>query len=352
MTLLTNNQIISELKSGKIRNTYYLYGLDINAVEKLAGTIRKKIVREGDEAYNLYQFDGQNLNLEEFSDAAETYPCLADYKCIMINDLNMESLDAAHIKIFMKILEDIPPTTVVVFYITGFDIKAGKKTLSAKNKKLVEFIGKSGAVCEMNFMTPQQLADVIVKKAGANGCSISYQNAAELAQRCLCNTLIVANELDKLCSYVGSGEITHETIEMLVSRQLDADAFALAKAVTSFNGEKALSLLDDIISMGTEPIILVSAMGSAFGDLYKSKLGFERGFSERIVAEDFGYKGREFVVRNAMRDSRNISLPHLRYCIRVLMETDRSLKSSRTESRLLIEKAIAQMIAYRHSKRN
>lgn len=348
MTVLTYKQIISELKSGKIRNSYYLYGQDINAVEKLAGAIRKKIVREGDEAYNLYQFDGQKLNLEELSDATETYPCFADYKCVMINDFSMDFLDTAHTKIFMKILEEIPPTTVIVFYITGFDIKAGKKTLGAKNKKLAEFIGGSGAVCEMNFMTQTELAEVIVKKAAVNGCSISYGNAQELAQRCLCNTLIVSNELDKLCAYVGNGgEITSETIKMLVSRQLDADAFSLARAVASFNGETALNILDDIMSIGTEPVILVSAMAMAFGDLYKSKLGFERGLSERTVAEDFGYKGREFVIRNAMRDSKRLSLSHLRYCINVLMETDRLLKSSRTESRLLIEKAVAQMILYK-----
>ena len=64
-----------------------------------------------------------------------------------------------------------------------------------------------------------------------------------------------------------------------------------------------------------------------------------------VIAADFGYpKNREFAVRNAMRDCGSMTVPQLRTCIRILRETDKSCKSTRTAPRLLMEQAIVRML--------
>ena len=67
---------------------------------------------------------------------AEMYPMLTEYNCILINDLNADSLVGDDLNRLLKIIEELPPTTIIIFNITGFDLKTGKRTVSAKIKSL------------------------------------------------------------------------------------------------------------------------------------------------------------------------------------------------------------------------
>ena len=54
-------------------------------------------------------------------------------------------------KSLIEALKKIPQQTVVIFNVTGFDLKNGKKTITGKNKKLVDFAAKNGIVCEQEL---------------------------------------------------------------------------------------------------------------------------------------------------------------------------------------------------------
>ena len=61
------------------------------------------------------------------------------------------------------------------------------------------------------------------------------------------------------------------------------------------------------------------------------------------IAEDFGYRGREFRVKNALRDSARYSVEFLRKALSLLEEADYRLKSSRADSRLIVEQAVTEL---------
>jgi DNA polymerase III delta subunit len=63
----------------------------------------------------------------------------------------------------------------------------------------------------------------------------------------------------------------------------------------------------------------------------------------------FGYKGREGLVRNALRDSRNISFEALRKAIDMLSQTDELLKSTSINKQLLLEEVVAKLLMLRNS---
>ncbi len=128
----------------------------------------------------------------------------------------------------------------------------------------------------------------------------------------------------------------------------DADAFRLAKAVTGGNGTAAFRLLEALTARAEDSktiLGLLSVLSTAFIDLYRAKLGQGAAKQTETIAADFGYpKNREFAVRNAMRDCGSMTVPQLRTCIRILRETDKSCKSTRTPPRLLLEQAIVRML--------
>lgn len=344
MSVISAANFEKEIKTGTIKNIYYIYGADAGRTGKLAKLLKKKIMGADFSASDYSRFEGKNFDLSEFSDTAEMYPMLTDYNFIEINDFNADNFNADEIKRFLKIIDEIPEQTIILITITGFDVKGGKRTPGAKNKKIIDAFSKKGIVVENEFLKPSEMYKYIQEIASKNGSSINRQNAEKIAEMCLGNTLAAENETCKLSAFAGSEEITAEMIENMISAGIDTNAFALASAVTSFNAMLAMKILDELIQQRAEGVMIISALSSAFIDIYRARIAIDSSIRDNTVAEDFSYKGREFVVRKAFGDARKTSAVHLRKCLKILENADLECKSTRLDQRIIIEKAISEML--------
>lgn len=345
MGVLSPADFEKEIRTGRVMSVYYIYGRDSGRVGSLASAVKKLVLGPGWSSSDLSRFDGRSLDMSELLDAIELYPMFSSRNFIEINDLDGDSLNADELKQLISGLGALPEQTVVLISITGFDVKGGKKTPGAKNKKIIDACAKAGSVCEADLRRPAELTKYISELAEESGCVISRQSSELLAQMCLGNTLAVENEMGKLCAYAGSGEITSEMIEQMVAASLDTNAFALASAVSSFNSSSAFKILDELMQQKTEGVVLISALSSAFMDLYRAAAAIAASVRENEAADDFGYKGREFVMKNAFRDSRKTNIIHLRNCLKILCNADLECKSTRLDQKIIIQKAIAQMLS-------
>lgn len=348
MPVINDKELVKQMKSGEYSPVYYFYGKDILTIGKYASAISKKLVPEEDTAYNLHKFNGKELDLSELSDTVEALPMFADYVCVLVNDLNAEELSADDLKFLIDIVSGVGDGCVLVFYNTGIDVCGGKKSPTAKNKKLIDAVSKKGTVVEFGYRTMGELTKSVVAAAQKSGCDISSSDAEYLCALCLSDSMMITNEIRKLCDYVGNGTISRADIDALVSRQLDSNAFDLSKAVVRFNTARALELLDELFYQRAEPVAVLAAISMSFLDMYRAKLAKNKGIQSSQVVSDFGYKpNRKFAVDNAFRDVGNVSLSHLRFCMKVLAETDIALKSTRADQKFLIEKAIVEMSSKR-----
>ena len=101
-------------------------------------------------------------------------------------------------------------TTTVIFYTTGIDVCSGKKFPTTKNKKLIDICSKCGYSCEFQIKTISEMCKSITQSCQKQGASISKAACERLLQLCLNNSVLVNNEINKLCSFVNGGEITIE----------------------------------------------------------------------------------------------------------------------------------------------
>ena len=62
------------------------------------------------------------------------------------------------------------------------------------------------------------------------------------------------------------------------------------------------------------------------------------------VSNYFSYRGREFALKNAFRDSASLSFSQLRKSIDVIMNADNSLKSTSADSRLILEEMLVKLL--------
>ena len=346
MPVVSDAELIKNIKENNYSNVYYFYGKDIMTIETYVKRLSLKLVSKENQDYNLHKYIGKSIDLSELSDCADLIPLFSDKLCILINDFNAEDYSSSDNEFVKSIICNLPETTVIIFYNTAIDIFGGKKFPTTKNKKLIDIIAKVGTVCEFSYKKPSELVKPITQKLQKAGLTISRQNAELIAALCLSDMMMINNELDKLISYVNTGEVTEEAINLLVPKQLDTNAFALAKAVVNYQGKQALLLLDEIFAQRMEPIAVLSAISMSFIDLYRAKSAINANVQSSVAAEDFSYKAnRKFAIDNAFRDVRKTSSEHLRFCINILAQTDISLKTTRNDARLLVEKAVISMLS-------
>lgn len=345
---LTENSLKTAIKNRKFQNAYYFYGRDAAAVEEYTKNLVSKIVGKDNADYNLHSFEGKSLDIDTFSDACDALPVFADYVCCTVRDLNAESLLTGPLNRIISIIDDLPESTVLIFYYTSVDVTDGRKYPTAKNKKLMDAVNKVGGVCNFALKTPGVLANEIMAKASKAGCGMTRDAAVFLAEQCLCNKLIINNEIDKLTAYAKGNEITVDTVRAVSPRQIETTAFDLARAITQMDRAAAMRLLNDLTEEKTEPISILYAVTNNMLDLYRARTAVSCGKTVGDVKEDFGYsKVLSFRVDNAFREVNRISMPHIRMCMKVLADTDAAMKSSKTPTQTLLEEAVVKMLMFR-----
>lgn len=343
MAELSSAELTKKLKSGHLDNVYYIYGKDILAVENVSKAILKKHLGK-DWDNKITKITGKNIEVSDLSDMMEVCPMLSEWNAIMINDLNADELMTDNLDILIDSIKNIPDFTFLLINITGFDVKNGKRSVTGKNKKLIDCIAQKGTICECGIKTIALNVKYIIDKTEKLGSSISKKNAEMLAEYCLSDSMLIDNELEKLCAYRENEEIRTEDIDELVSGRIETDAFKLSKAVILINPSLAVSILDSLFEKKAEPVAVVAALSLSFLDLYRARAALSSGKRTSDVIRDFGYKGRAFAVDNAFRDSRKISQEGLRKCIGILRNADRNLKQTGAVPKIILEKAITEML--------
>ena len=192
-------QLHGQIRKGAFERLYYIYGADLVQVQQLTAALFKKATG-GNLELSLTQFDGQKLEIKELVDASRQFSMFSNYNCIQVHDLDANRLREDQLKQLLELLPEIGDATILVFDVTGFDPKAGKKTPQGKNKKLIDCIAKYGVVCEAVQRTPAVLARELSGLAEKRGCILPPDSAEELVKLCMGNTLILRSELEKLCA--------------------------------------------------------------------------------------------------------------------------------------------------------
>lgn len=345
MPLVDEITLGRDLRNNEIANVYYFYGKDVAMIEAYTKRMVKKLVPEDMQAMNYQSFDGKKLDLSTLSDSCEVYPMFAQRVVVTVNDLNADSITTEDYKFLTRILQNLPDTTVVIFYATGVDLYKNKIKLTDKNQKLADFCAKNGVACDFALKSVNEMSKIIAQKVTKNGCSISKKSAEYLAEKCNGDTVFANSEVEKICSYVNGGDITDEIIDLLCVRKLESDAFQLASAIARRDSKKAYSMLDELFALQADAFQILSAVSMNFIDIYRASVGKSKGKNPSQITDDFKYpKNRAFAVKKAYNESSNFVPKRVRKCMAVLSQTDFAMKSQRTDKRLLLEEAVAQML--------
>ena len=141
-----------------------------------------------------------------------------------------------------------------------------------------------------------------------------------------------------------------EQVEKTVTKNMETTVFLLSNALVRGDYSKAYALLDLLMAQREEPYTILAVLSSAYIDMYRVRAAIEAGKTSMAPTEYGDYRGRDFRLKYAERDVRDLSIEMLRECLSLLLNCDLSIKLSGGENmdRIALEKLFAQLLYVAH----
>jgi DNA polymerase-3 subunit delta len=159
--------------------------------------------------------------------------------------------------------------SALVFAATG----SGPADKIDKRVKGYKGLAKRGPVIELNEQKPEVLADWLRRKAEAEGKKLARGAADLLLARVGSDMGVLKGELDKALLYCyESSRIDVADLEKLVGKSREDAVWDVTEAVSRGDARRALSILDDLVSTGTFPLVILAPLVRQTRHLLQARL--------------------------------------------------------------------------------
>lgn len=318
----------------------------------------KQLRQQGDFAFNQDRYTGGEVSLATITATCSTFPFLSEQRLVILDGLPKKRPG-----------KDAPasaaPTEGVETSAKGRKKKGGKGAESradfekglaeaipgmpdstvlivlvdeelAASSPLLKVAGTHGKVLQATVPKGAALESWIKKRAQGCGVKISGEAATMLADFIGSQLRLLANELDKLATYVGTGktiEVSH--VRLLSAQVQEARIFDLTDALAQRNRTLALNLLHDLLADGMHPLAMLPTITSQVRNLLLVKELASSGLRAPQIASALG--SAPFLVEKALRNIGKFSTPQLEQTYHQLLETDAALKRSRLTPEMALD---------------
>lgn len=322
----------------------------------------KKLRQQGDFQYNQDTYSGSEVDLNTLIITSNTMPFLSEQRLVVVEGLPKrkrgEAADnattdnataeaapkgkskkgkkggkgaaltrAGFEKALAEHISEMAETTVLILLVD--------EVLDAANP-LMKAAEKYGKIIQSNVPKGAALEAWIAKRARGNNVKITPEAATLLANFIGSHLRLLANELDKLATYIGhDGTITAKEIRLLSAHIQEARIFDLTDALAQRNRKQALNILHDLLADGEPPLKLISTITSQVRSLLLVKELAQKGMRSGQIASTTGMA--PFIAEKAIRQVGNFTVVQLENAYRQLLATDAALKRSRMAPEMALD---------------
>ncbi len=343
--LLNEDTLKKQIKSGEFSNLYLLYGNEGYLKQHYANQLCSKSVSPDFADFNLKKLDGKDTNLNEIYDCITSFPMMDNYTCTLIKDFPLNTYVGDRSKIndeLLSILTDVPETSILIFWMDTIEVDEKNN----KWAKIIKTFDENGASAKIDKRTRSALEKLLVTSATKKDCTLSREVAGYMISLVGEDMSTLQNELNKVCSFVGSGEITKKHIDEAVIVSVEAKIFNLSRMIAKGEADSAFETLANLFKLREEPVVILGVLSKAYVDMYRVRAAKEKGVSYTNLATLFpaSYKNKSFILDNAARDGAGYSVTQLKNALSILSDTDRRLKSTGEDGKTVLEELILRLL--------
>ena len=325
-----------DLKNNTLGKLYVFHGEETYLRDYYLGELKKKLLPEGLEDFNLHTVSGKECTPELLSQKVDCFPMMSERTLILVTDYDLFGGSAEAKEGYMELFADLPDYCCVVFVYDLIPYKADART------KMAAALKQHGSVVGFHRQEQGDLVDWIARHFRATGHEIGTEDAKYLLF--LCGDLMhsLSAEINKISAYAKHSRITREDIDAVAIPVIDAIVFQMTDAIAAGNFDKAFSVMSDLLGTQEHPIMILSVVGKYFRQLYTARLARENRKNTQWLMDQWGMKN-SWPAEKLMDAARRYSLPWCRNAVKRCAETDLAMKSYGGDERDLLVSLILEL---------
>lgn len=228
---VTERQIISDVKAGKVAPVYLLQGDENYFIDLVSDFFESGIVAEENRDFDQSVVYGRDVEMRDVVALAQRYPMLSERQLVLVKEAQDIPTKGDAWEILIKYLEHPQPQTVLVL--------CHRHKKLAKNTRVYKAIQSHGVVFESSKLAEDQLPDWIGRYVQANGFEITEKSARLIAEYVGGDLSKIVNELSKVFVAEPKGTtIGDALVERHIGINKDFNIFELISAISRRDIEK------------------------------------------------------------------------------------------------------------------
>lgn len=304
---------------------YLFYSKEIFLIKK---EIQKIIDENHIDEININRYDLNEDPIKNIIDDSETFSMFDDKKIIIVDNAYIFTAKKNNIeqddKLLEKYLENVNPSTILIFNFTDSKLYERKKIVtSIKKVGVVNDLDKTNDIKSiikdlfMPYKIENNLINLLIERVGTN-------------------LIMLETEIDKIKTYKNEDlTIKEEDIINLTNINIEADMFLLVDTIISKNKEKALTIYHELLNMNEEPIAIIITLANKIRTLYQTKELYKKGYSEVDIASILGVKpGYLYYLKDSLKKYDSAILYKL---LSKLADLDYNIKSGKVDKNIGLE---------------
>ncbi len=330
---MNHSQFFAHLKTDAVASVYLFEGGEEYIKQQALVRLKQKILPVGLEDMN--QTELIDPTADALIAAAETLPFMGEKRLVVVRESSMlatgkKADDEEKVQILKQYLQDISPSTCLVFYQKGkADGRKAFYTALKKRQAIVDFSPMNDAEC-IKWVMQSLLQEKV---------SISPEVASQMVFTVGTDAALLKQEMGKLVSYLGERkEVKSEDIEAICTKSTECTVFEMVDAQVSGKTAKAFSLLEDMLRSGENGIGILAMLLRQYRLMYHMRKCMDEKTPSNTLASALGIP--PFAVKRTQSQARNYSSAVLGDAYRFLFDLEYALKRGLTPQEGCVQNAL------------
>lgn len=322
-----------EVTDGKIKNVYYIAAIDNYFIQKAAENLREKLFGNADNKENFFLKYADEIPMLELIDFARSSASLfSPKKLIIVKRCEKYSRKLSEfLELSLKTDEDS-----VIFYIFDSNFVIEKKLYDSPKYGFYDF----------SVLPQKELYEWVRSEFLTNDLKIN-NDALDLFITSIPPSFdLLSTEIEKISNYdfgTGNKLLTREIVLQFIGYDKDYSPEELISSILSKERLKAFKILNNLLdNKGVNEVYLLSVLSKYYLDLLSFKTAGLENMDNRLIYQKYKIWGEGIKLGKIYVKSMNII--SLAKSIENLLETDKKLKSSMLDPKILMAYLVDELL--------
>lgn len=329
-------QLKQSIREKTLENLYIFHGDETFLLHHYLNELRKILLDDLTESFNYHRFNNENFELSALAAAVENLPMMAEHTLVQVDDIDLFKFSEDQRIKTAEILSDIPEYCTLVFTYETTPWKPDKRL-----KKPWEAISSKATIVEFAKQDPHELIPWITRHFAAKGKQISRELCSYLIDITGGTMTALSGEIQKIAAYSGAEHIVRADIDAVTEPVLDAVVFQMTDQLGKGQYAAALAKLQQLLKMQQEPLPILGAVGLHFRRISTARILLDNGKTVNDLVNLTGMK--PYPAQKTMDSARRFPAEFCAKATELILETDRSIKTSYDDPHRLLELLILQL---------